>query len=498
MLRALIFVHRWLGVIGCLLFAMWFATGVVLMYVGFPDLTNEERLAALEPIDARAVSVDAARALQSAGLRDAPQRVRLNMVAGRPAYHFLEWGGSWTTVFADTGERLASASPGLASLAANRFAAGARTATSGPLEFDQWTVSTSLHPYRPLYRIDVDDDRGTELYVSARTGEVVRDTTRSERGWNWVGSVLHWIYPGALVMNRPLWHQVVVWVSVVCTISVVTGMVIGVIRLRWRGHYATGSKSPYRGWLKWHHWLGLAFAAVTLTWIVSGLMSMNPWQLFPALELDRAELERFRGGAHELERFRTPRTAIVAAGRGVRELEWIRIGAQRFFVASRAWNDSWIIPADVDDAEPRREIDRQTLASAAQRAIRAGNLARIELLEQFDAYYYAHHDQRRLPVLRIVFNDPRATWLHIDPATGEPFQRLARANRVQRWLYSGLHSLDFLPLITRRPLWDVTLIVLCGGGLALSVTSVVLGWRRLTRRAATAQNPIPAEPLRAR
>ena len=39
MLRTLILTHRYVGVATCLLFVMWFASGVVMMYVGFPQLT---------------------------------------------------------------------------------------------------------------------------------------------------------------------------------------------------------------------------------------------------------------------------------------------------------------------------------------------------------------------------------------------------------------------------------------------------------------------------
>ena len=34
---------------------------------------------------------------------------------------------------------------------------------------------------------------------------------------------------------------------------------------------------PYRGLFYWHHVTGLVFGVVTLTWVVSGLVSMNPW-----------------------------------------------------------------------------------------------------------------------------------------------------------------------------------------------------------------------------
>ena len=43
--RALIYTHRWLGIAGSLLFIAWFASGVVLMYVGMPSLAPTERLA---------------------------------------------------------------------------------------------------------------------------------------------------------------------------------------------------------------------------------------------------------------------------------------------------------------------------------------------------------------------------------------------------------------------------------------------------------------------
>ena len=46
--------HRWLGIALCLLFAMWFVSGVVMMYVGYPKLTVHERLAHLPPLQADA------------------------------------------------------------------------------------------------------------------------------------------------------------------------------------------------------------------------------------------------------------------------------------------------------------------------------------------------------------------------------------------------------------------------------------------------------------
>ena len=78
--------------------------------------------------------------------------------------------------------------------------------------------------------------------------------------------------------------------------------------------------------------------------------------------------------------------------------------------------------------------------------------------------------------------------------------RQDRGGRWNRWLYHGLHNLDFPFLYYRRPLWDVVMIGLSIGGLALSATTLVPSWRRLVRHwrrlrsavAAMTVRPIPA------
>jgi len=84
-------------------------------------------------------------------------------------------------------------------------------------------------------------------------------------------------------------------------------------------------------------------------------------------------------------------------------------------------------------------------------------------------------------VLRVRFADPQQTWLHLDLYTGEVLGVLDQPRRVSRWLFSLLHSWDWLPLLQQRPLWDAWMIAFSLGGLVLSVSGVVLGWRRLAK-----------------
>jgi hypothetical protein len=59
-----------------------------------------------------------------------------------------------------------------------------------------------------------------------------------------------------------------------------------------------------------------------------------------------------------------------------------------------------------------------------------------------------------------------------------------RSSKWNRWLFNGLHQLDFAAAVRARPVWDVLVIALCAIGGVSALTGVVLGWRRLKRRAA--------------
>src|SRR5215210_1120612 len=55
-MRPLVLAHRWLGIAFCLLFAMWFASGIVMRFIAYPSLTEEERIAGLAtPADVREI-----------------------------------------------------------------------------------------------------------------------------------------------------------------------------------------------------------------------------------------------------------------------------------------------------------------------------------------------------------------------------------------------------------------------------------------------------------
>ncbi|MFC6747292.1 hypothetical protein ACFQFG_23965 [Methylobacterium persicinum] len=84
-------------------------------------------------------------------------------------------------------------------------------------------------------------------------------------------------------------------------------------------------------------------------------------------------------------------------------------------------------------------------------------------------------------MLRLTFDDPAATWLHIDPRDGTLLNRLDRSGRANRWLFDAFHRLD-IPGLSTRPFWRFSAqwaLNLVGAGIAL--TGLIAGGRRFGR-----------------
>src|ERR1700681_1582862 len=83
-MRLLTWLHRWWGVLFCLLFAMWFASGIVMHLVPFPA-RRADHFAALSPIDPGGVVHGPAEAIAKSGIVDV-LRIRLVGRSDGPIY----------------------------------------------------------------------------------------------------------------------------------------------------------------------------------------------------------------------------------------------------------------------------------------------------------------------------------------------------------------------------------------------------------------------------
>ncbi|HWJ70029.1 MAG TPA: PepSY domain-containing protein [Sphingobium sp.] len=470
--RWLYLIHRWIGIASCILFAMWFISGLVMIYVPFPSLTLEKRVAGAEPIDWARVTQG-----PPAGVEGPPQSLELDMRDGVPVWRMTDWDGFRLAVPAASDATLKPVDAAYAARVARRFTHGGPVATVEPLERDQWTVAASFNRHRPLWKVSLDDAANTALYVSSSTGSVVLTTTGSERFWNWLGSVPHWIYPTILRQNGDAWRQAVLWLSGPCIAAAVTGIWIGLLRTRVRERrFKGGRMTPYHGWMLWHHVAGLAGGLFLLAWIFSGWLSVDPGHLFASSGPDDDAVRTYSAGKL-MPQFDLAQLGAVAQGA---RLVRITGDAGQWRVSLFDAAGERRVLALPDFTPPPAE--RAAIEQAARQLMGGAALLRSDWLTRQDAYYYGVTSPAHLPVLRLRFDDPAATWLYIDPQTGTIVRGATRRDRVYRWLFDLLHRWDLNVLTTHRPARDILLWAFSIVGLVTSVSGIWVGWKRLTHR----------------
>ena len=192
-------------------------------------------------------------------------------------------------------------------------------------------------------------------------------------------------------------------------------------------------------------------------------------------------------------------------GRAVKEIELVRIQDEPYYVVSsarveipneqferlhqpynvggRRQGDRMIVAADTLVARTG-PFTPESLIARLKHAAPKASIVESALLDDYDAYYYSRQRQTALPILRVKFDDPDRTWVYVDPELSTVVARIHKTDRIERWLYNGLHSLDFPGFYNRRPLWDIVVLTLMLGGLTSSTIGFCLGMKRLWKNAA--------------
>jgi PepSY-associated TM region len=470
--RWLIRIHRYLGIALSPLFLVWFLSGIAMVYArGMPEVNAETRLARLPVLDPALIRLTPFEASRLAGFGDHPERLILTSVLDRPAYRV---GTIPVTILADTGERLDGIGESQAIAIARAFldtpdnpdVRYARLVT----EPDQWTLTQRRH--LPLHKVLAADSSATELYISSRLGEVLVHTTARSRAVAWVSAIPHWLYFTLLRVNDRVWRQSILWLSSLASLSALLGLALAFSQF----------SVPYRGWLRWHYRAGAAFGVFAVTWTVSGFLSMEPWFWARSSTTTPADAvaSALEGGALDLSEFPEIDAAnwkeVLRDGQ-VREVEFLRVQGDPHLAARSSPPAVRILRAGAR-VEGREPFSVDSLIARVKTATSGSAIVDAGLIERPDFYYYSRM-ALPLPVLRVKLDNRDKTWLYIDPVTSRLVTGFTRRQRLQRWLYNGLHSLDFPFLYQRRPLWDIVVVTLCLGGAFLSFIGVVIAGRRV-------------------
>ena len=478
-----------MGTTLCLLFLLWFASGIGMMYWTYPSVSDEDRLRHDPPLDARKINVSPEEAYADLETDQPVDGARIVVFDGRPAYRF-HIGRRESVVYADTGEKQAGCSLELSGKIASAWT-GEQTA--GQVEThtdqDQWTIPGNFKALLPLRKYSWPD--GRQVYVSTVTCQVEQDSTRRLRLKAYLSAIPHWLYFTPICKHTQQWSQAVIWTSGLGTVTAALGLVIGIWSYspskRYR-HAHAPSSIPFAGMKRWHLILGLTFGVLTCTWVFSGMLSMDP---FPSLQQGNPHIGKIEvaqalgGGAPPLSSFaaKLPSRALqeIGAGFHARELRFTSVMGQSVYLATANPEQTLIVPVL---GSPTTEFDFREIVDVLRVAARPFAITEVRLVTQYESYYLDRHKVLPLPVILVRFSDPEQSMYYIDPKTARVVEGYNSHSRWNRWLYHGLHSMDFLWLYKYRPSWDVFLLLLLTGGTSLCVTSLLLAWKVLRVRAA--------------
>lgn len=473
--------HRWLGIATCLIFAAWFASGAILLFQPFPSLGRTEAAAMAEPIAAGAVQVSPAQALALAGKNAIG--LRLVQRAGAPAY-LAQTAKSPIVIDAGTGARLAPINA--AQAASIVAAAGFRVArVDGPFAYDQWIVHNQFDPVRPFFRVDLTDGAGTQLYVSAVTGEIVQRTTFHERAWNWGGAVLHWVYITPLRSSFVAWDQTVWWLSFVAMLVAVAGTILGIVRTVAVKRAGRPGLSFFRlKWLRWHHLLGLFASMFVLGWIVSGWLSMDHGRLFSRGQATPAEQARYAGVP--LDRSVAGISASFAQVQpGARTIGFGGIGGVPLLAVTGREGKTALFLAD---GGPLGETARGRILRAALGAAWPDtSIGAPRAPSPSDLYVLAEG----MPESAVQYQLGDGTSVYVDTATGRIVTVMNASRASYAWIYYALHTFNFPGLSGHPLLRKIVVLLPLLFGFLFSITGVVIGYQRL-RKSIGRANPIGA------
>ena len=496
----MIYTHRWLGTVGGLLFVAWFASGIVMMYARMPAVTLDERAWHAETLDVSLLRVSPSEAAATAKASSA-NAAELGMLLGRPVYRFR--GGPARVVFADDGTLVDHIEEAQAVAIALEWAPN----SASTLKYaklitvpDQWTLEQ--RQLLPIHLVSLGDAADTRLYISSRTGEVVVDATRRERFWGYLGPIMHWLYLPVIRRNEPAWTQLMLWTSGIGCILCIAGLVVGLFQFSPSARFrkrSGGTRSPYSGVMRWHHYVGLTFGVIALLWTFSGLMSMGPFELFsegPVPPGFRASTTGEDNGEAITAVGIRRAVAGISKEFAPKELSLVRFKGEPFWmtdapssgpivrtrtIAESVQRVHRLISATHPERGAFARFDNATMEAVAREAMPGVAITEATWIDKYDDYYLDRLGERPLPALRVRYGDPQQILAYFDPGSGSAAQVLRPKERLDRWLYQGLHSVSFPALYFRRPLWDVLLIALLLGGIVLSTTTLTPAWRRLRR-----------------
>lgn len=473
--------HRILGTVLCILFLAWFLSAFVMMYHGFPKVTEKDKIAHLENVtDNLPPMSDIVRRIPDT---DTIQTVTLNKYLGQTIFHVVTNNDNYDLSADSTqtqplinGERIKKVAALWCSAPVSKI--------DTLYKLDQFIPFGKLKKEFPIYKFHFADNERHIIYIGSKSGEVLQSTDKSTRFWAWMGPIPHWVYFTWLRQNAELWSWSIIILAALGCVMVIAGIWIAIDVWK-RSHRNRQGFSPYKKkWYHWHYVTGIIFGLFVLTFCFSGMMSLVDMDhiIKPNLRIDPIETLT---GTIRISDY-TDYRKILALHHDTRQIEWRKLGNVPYYVVKIGKKSIYLNAAD-STLHPLN-LTADNVTDAVEQVYGKQARIKVESINHFELFYRdmkkMYKDMPQLPVWKVIVDDSDNSLYYIQPQTGN-VKYINTATRWQYWCYTALHRLRIPGLNESSILRKSIMWILLLGGSVVSVSGVVLGVNyvgRLCRR----------------
>jgi hypothetical protein len=471
--------HRRLGLIVGPAVLLWFLSGVVLLWVPYPSLTEREWLLNAETIQLPDCCAALSRLLERFDGPEGIESVHIRMVGGRPVATAQSLNGTLVSLTVDTAEAIAPLSREWAQRVALQVAPGKVVEEMNLIDHDIWTVHQRFDTHRPLWKVQLPGERRSVLYISSVTGDLVQDTTADERRWNLVGAVIHWWYWPWLRRHWEWWDQVVWWVSAIGTVTVVAGGLI--LGREWVKH---GWSGLFVGRWRVHRALGVIAGISACCWMASGWLSMDHGRWFSDGKVNVEDREQFMGGRlipRDVEAMPDFSTTLV--DETVKEIRLTKMAGIVHLIARMSPSQQAILTVTSQEAVSREAFQDEVVKAAARSLLGDGVLTMMKVEENDFGTCSTVGDETSSLLTLVATTDLKPREVLVDNRTGTVVERLDSSRRLYHRLFNGLHRWDVPWLSQHCDLRRILMSLWCLLGAGLAGSGIWMGLVRLGMRA---------------
>lgn len=481
--NTIIQIHNLLGTFLSLMFVIWFLSGFVLIYAGFPHASRKERFMHLSSLTKSDFDSIQAPPHTFSG------KVELEKMNGRPVYRVYKGRKAQKVYDAITLKECDFATEQEAINLAEDFSGAKLVSVEKIKELDQWMPWSYYRPLLPFYKCSMDDDEHRRIYISAKSGTIVQETKRTSRWAARLGAIPHWIYFKSLRLNVGLWQNILIWISSIGLIVSLSGLIAGFIRLRRKKKKESFSRySPYRKfWHKWHHITGFVFGLFVFTFILSGLVSVTDipnWMVAVHAKKSAKKTwnQKLDVKQHSKVNFSDLWT-LIEDNKPIRKVAFKTVMNQPTYWVYRDHYEQAEVYVLGNKGVQKKPTYSKTEIETWRKQVFTDPDYDLQKLTEFDAYYQKSGMWGRpLPVWLLNLDDNDHTSMYINPITGVVLKSYNTNDRWRRWLYRSLHTLDFPFFKEHDGLRKFLLLLISFGGTFVSLSGLVLGARWIKRK----------------